>query len=153
MGRLETSRRETGSTVPPSCFTTISVERQKTSPFGTHRRRSIAACRRYLTSAALSTKLPSDISSRRKCANCPCYVGAGQEQSRFCYSKQMTPPQARGLTRKLYPWRSSCCRGLPIDPECGPRLSHGGPHSGSFGFGSRAGPEPHAFDDKQPAIR
>lgn len=25
-----------------------------------------------------------------------------------------------------YPWRSTCRRGIPIDPECSPRLSQGG---------------------------
>jgi hypothetical protein len=46
--------------------------------------------------------------------------------------KVNTPQQARGLTRMFYPWRSSCCGGLLIDPEC-PALLIGfeGRHSGS----------------------
>jgi len=82
----------------------------------------------------------------------PCYVGPGQEQCRFLVSNNNTAASRRIDTNALSVailllQRSPYGSGMRPSPE------PWGPHSGSFGFESRAGPEPQPFDDKQPAIR
>jgi hypothetical protein len=59
--------------------------------------------------------------SRYTRVNIPCYVEIQSSRiSGSGFSNFKSPQQARGLTRKFYPWRSSCSGGLLMVPESPP---------------------------------